>query len=116
MTQTENIFIKLKIGFDEIKDLRVYDIKNENIRESLSKFQNHFENLYFYYKDQVIIEKMISDIEIINAVKEIKKSYAEYSYSEPLRLKLIELMNDNKIDYSIFPDTKVTDQLLKAIN
>ena len=115
MSQTTEIFEKLELA-KSINDIKPLEIKNESLSKNLGRLQNLFEGLYSYYKDQCIIEKMIIDKVIINAVLEIKNTYAEGSQREPLRHKLIELSNDKKIDFDIFPASKVTDQLLEAIN
>jgi len=115
MSQITEIFEILKSA-KSIHDLKPLQIKNESLAQNMGRLQNLYEGLYSYYKDQSIIEKMIIDKVIINAVLEIKNTYAEGSQSEPLRHKLIQLSNDNEIDFDIFPASNVTDQLLEAIN
>ena len=114
MSQITEIFENLKLA-KSINDIKPLEIKNENLAQNLGRLQNLYQGLYSFYKDQCIIEKMIIDKVIINAVLEIKNVYAQGSQSEPLRHKLIQLSNDNEIHFDIFPASKVTDQLLEAI-
>ena len=115
ISQTEQIFQSLELC-TSINDIRVYQVENETLRNSLNKLQNSFQGLYTYYQDQTTIEHMIKDSIVQKAVKEIKENWEVGSRSEALRDKLIELLNSHEIDYEIFPDTKVTDQLLEVIN
>ena len=115
MTQTYDIYKNLEMA-KSLNNIKEWEIKDETLRSSMSKFKNIYENVYFYYKDQTIIENMINDPIIKNAVIEIKNEYAKGSESEPLRNKLIEMGNNKTIQYDIFPASKVTDQLLEAIN
>ncbi len=114
MTIVSDIFEELKLA-KSLNNIQVSKIEDFTLMQNMNRFKNLYENLYSYYKDQNIIEKMIIDKVIINAVLEIKKVYAQGSQSEPLRNKLIELSNDKKFDFDIFPASNVTDQLLEAI-